>query len=144
MPDKLGTKGLLSDDKRSVAVFEENRMEYRGVNEEGKRILRYKIDGGMIIDNTSKCDNALYLPDSKVVYFIELKGANLQKAADQIYQTVVALSESLVGVVIHARAICSKIQTPSIRSSQIIRLERELSKTKGSFKKSCRQFIENI
>ena len=144
MLNRFSKEGLLSDDKRKIVQFEENGMTYKGINETSKRVLRYNIDGGIIAENIKKCDKALYLPDSSTVYFVELKGCNLKRAAEQIYQTLITLGASLDDCVIHGRAVCSRIQTPDVRSSQIIQLERELAKRNGSFKKSCRIFSEDI
>lgn len=144
MPNRLGIVGLLSDDKRKFIQFKENGMEYRGINNQLKRTLRYDVDGAMISGNIKRCDKALFQPESLTVYLIELKGSDLKKAAEQISQTMLALRDSIKDCVVHGRAICTRIPAPDVRSSQIIRLERDLAKTNGSFKKSCRVLIEDI
>ncbi len=143
MKDKLGTKGLLSDDNRSVAQFEENGMVYKGVNQQRHRVLRYDVDGKMITQG-KKCDKALALPDLNTLYLIELKGCDLKKAATQLFETIKVLDHKLDGVVVHGRAVCSRIPKPDIRSTQVVRLERELAKRKGSFKKNSKVIEERI
>lgn len=144
MKNKLGVEGLLSDDKRKIVQFDENGIIYRGINNEKKRILRYCVDGEMIKDDKKKCDRAFGLPDHNIVYLIELKGCDLKKASEQIYETIIALESKISGYVIQGRAICSRIPKPDIKSTQVVRLEREIAKRKGSFIKSSRFFEENI
>lgn len=143
MKIKFGTTGLLSDDRRTVAQFNENGMIYRGINNTNKKVLRYRIDGAMISGGVKKCDHALGLPEEQILYLIELKGSDLKKAAEQIYETISALRDKLDGMIVHGRAVCSRIPKPDLRSSQIIRLERALAQRQGSFFKQSK-IIEEI
>jgi len=139
----MGTTGLLSEDRRSIAQFNENGMIYKGINNTKKKVLRYQVDGAMISNGVKKCDNALGLPEQNIMYLIELKGSDLKKAAEQILETIVELSDKLDGMIVHGRVVCSRIPKPDIRSSQIIRLERELAQRKGNFFKQSK-IIEEI
>jgi hypothetical protein len=143
MRSLLGEDGLLSDDKRSVATFEEYGKMYRGENDEGKRLLRYKVDGEWKLDGP-RCDFALCLPETKVIYLIELKGKDLRTAATQIYETLHKLKEKIDACKVHARVVLSRVQQPDIRSTQVVKLERELIKYKGSFKRQCSQMREKV
>lgn len=123
--------------------FFEDGMVYKGVNQKAKRVLRYDVDGKMITKG-EKCDKALELSEQKTIYLIELKGKHLKKAATQIYETILTLDSKLDGYVVHGRAVCSAIQRPDIRSTEVIRLERELVKRNGTFRKNSRIIEENI
>lgn len=46
-----------------------------------------KVDGGIIRDNIKKCDYMIYDKIDKHIYFIELKGKNIDDAFEQIYNT---------------------------------------------------------
>lgn len=105
MKDKLGTRGLLSDDNRSIAQFVENGMVYKGNNIFKTRILRYNVDGGMLNGSTKKCDKALGLPDKHTLYLIELKGCDLKEACEQILESIRVLGLKMEGYVIHGRVI---------------------------------------
>lgn len=150
MPNRFGGKGLLSDDSRPIVRLEENGMTYIGLNKNRRRILRYSVDGGLISSATKRCDKAAYLPadqnlkKSEVVYLVELKGSDLKKAAQQISQTIITLGHLLDGCEVHGRAICTRIPTPDIRSSEIIKLERDLAKMNGTFRKSSTVLNEEI
>ena len=48
MRKRLGETGLLSDDHRVAAAFEEVNRTYRACNANERRILRYRVDGGMV------------------------------------------------------------------------------------------------
>ena len=130
MKKRLGDAGFLSDDQRSIAKFEEKGMVYKGKNPKKKRVLRYQVDGKMISKGTKKCDFAMGLPDQEIIYLIELKGCDLKKAATQIYETMRQLKRPLGEAKIHGRAVCSRIQKPDLRSTHVVRLERELAKRK--------------
>lgn len=144
MPNRFGNIGLLSADNRKIVQFEENGMVYKGINNGLKHALRYDVDGAMISGGTKRCDKAIFLPDSETVYLIELKGTDLKKAAEQISQTMLTLHSNLDGCVVHGRVICTRIPTPDIRSTQVMRLELALAKKNGTFRKGCRLLSEDI
>ena len=71
MRSLLGDIGLLSDDNRAVAVFKQFGRVYRGENGNGKRLLRYKVDGEWQSDCRS-CDFALGIPDCEIIYLTDV------------------------------------------------------------------------
>ena len=144
MRTKMGEKGLHSDDTRSIIKFTENKMTYKGINTNRRRVLRYQIDGGMFDNNQTKCDNAFGFPDTDDFYLIELKGKDLKHASVQIYDTIQALNRKIKCYTVHGRIICSKIPRPHLRSTQIVRLERELAKRGGRLIKKSILLEENI
>ncbi|HDV6322488.1 hypothetical protein [Burkholderia vietnamiensis] len=144
MRAQIGDTGLLSDDTRGISVFQENGIVHRGVNGDGKRILRYEVDGNMIKSAQKRCDYAIGIPGSDKVIFIELKGTDIKHASIQILDTITELGVKLNGFELHARIVCSRIPAPDLRSTQIIKLERKLAQTNGSLIKKCKELEEAI
>ncbi|MCD4500676.1 hypothetical protein ABGV49_04880 [Chromobacterium vaccinii] len=134
----------ISKDRRACVSFSENGMNYRGVNERKLLISMYKIDGGIISDNNKRCDNAFEVKELNSIYFIELKGEDIKKAATQIENTITILSNHLSGMSVYGRIVCSRAPRPDLRSSQIISLERVLMKMGGNLIKSCKTCEEKI
>jgi hypothetical protein len=143
MRRQLGEKGLLSDDARPIVLFEENRKIYRGINTQRKNVLRYKVDEGMI-QSGEKCDYALGICDENKLYFIELKGSDVSKAAEQILETMRHLSEKVRGFSIFGRIVCSRVPRPDLRSTQLVRLERELARHNGNLVRQTLLLEEEI
>jgi hypothetical protein len=143
MRDRIGEKGLLSDDARPEGCFREKGKEYKALNPKRRRMLRYRIDG-TIIDVGRCCDFAMGLPQLDTVYFIELKGTDLKEAASQILATVTALEPKIHDYIIHGRIVLSRIQRPDLRSSHMIALERKLAQHKGSVKRECKVMTETV
>jgi hypothetical protein len=135
---------VLSDDCRSIASFEENGMIYRGINNMRKRVIRYQVDCCEMPRDIKRCDNAIELPTCNNIYFIELKGEDIKKAAVQILCTINLYGRKLDGNKIFARIVCSRIPRPDIRSSQIVSLERAVGATGGNLTKTCRKLEESI
>lgn len=143
MRKQIGEKGLLTDDNRITPSFDENGVSYRAQNPNRLRVLRYRIDGGMICDG-KRCDFALGIPAVNAFYLIELKGCDLRKAVDQLLATLANLKQSLEHYTVHGRIVLSRIPRPDLRSSDIIRLERQLAGRSGTLKKACRMMEERF
>ena len=79
-----------------------------------------------------------------ISYLIELKGNDLKSAAEQITSTLASIKQKVNTYQVHARIVLSRVQQPDLRSSQVIRLERELLKYKGSLKRQSLQMTERI
>lgn len=137
-------RGVLTDDRRSIVQFSENGMTYKGININNRRVIRYQVDGGLISDDRKRCDNALAMPEINTVYFVELKGEDIRKAAVQIAHTVSEFNNELKNSSVFGRIICSRIPRPDIRSSEIVSLERTLAAKGGNLVKSCQALTENI
>ena len=135
---------VLSNDKRSVVVFSENCMEYRGLNKKKYTVIRYQIDGGKMPNEKTRCDNALELTKHSRIYFIELKGSDVKKAATQITQTIANYKTSLNGFIVFGRIVCSRAPRPAIRSSQFTALKRTISQLGGDLKIGTRKFEEQL
>lgn len=141
---------IKSHDARKKVVLKERResREYHLQNNSEQELVVYKIDGGIIEDNTLlKCDFGIYT-DQDILYLIELKGADFQHALEQIQSTISLLLEKPnVGVnQLNVRIVLSKYRNPDILSTEEKKLNRIL-RTKygnGTMKKQTRMMEESI
>lgn len=153
MRSKIGDIGLLSDDSRSQLTASENGRSYRVTNSTKRRLLLYRVDGGVITSGL-RCDYALGMPgDSEsvvaseqvsIVNLIELKGTDLKHAAAQILSTLTELGSKLDGFTINGRIVLSRVSRPDIRASNVIALERKLATLGGELRKSSRTMDETV
>jgi hypothetical protein len=144
MIDYLGRVGLTINDNRKIVTLSENGMIYKAKNNQKKKVICYDIDGVMIVSESKKCDKALGIPDEEKLFLVELKGCDLKKASEQILATIQTLDEKISGYKVFGRIVCSRVPKPDIRSTQVVRLERELAKRKGNLKKNSKIIEESI
>ncbi|MDD4272774.1 MAG: hypothetical protein PHG14_03495 [Desulfobacter postgatei] len=133
---------ILSNDRRNVIIFSENCMEYRGLNRNKHTVIRYQIDSDKMPNEKTRCDNAFEITDR--IYFIELKGSDIKKAATQITQTIENFKTLLNGMKVFGRIVCSKAPRPAIRSSQFVSLQRTISKFGGDLKTATQKLEEQL
>ena len=129
-------------DTRAEAVCSEKGKKYRLLNTSSKRhkILSIHVDDGLIRNdaqtpsNTPKCDY-LYLIDTEekpVGVLIELKGKHLNKAIEQISNTLRLFKPALSKCKkLHGRVVFAG-GTPDIHSPQYMSLQRELKRSGGN------------
>lgn len=125
----------------------ENRT-YRLHNKSEKEIVVYKIDGGLINnDDVLKCDNGIYTEDD-LLFLIELKGAELNHALDQINSTIDLLIKrpSIKVKRLNARIVLSRVSIPRITASKENKLKQLLHKSYGAgdYKKQSRTMEDTI
>lgn len=124
----------------------ENRT-YRLHNKSGKEIVVYQIDGGLIDnENVLKCDNGIYTEDDWL-FLIELKGADVNHALDQISSTIdILLKQPCIKVKkLNARIVLSKVCVPKISSSKEKRMKQLLRKSYGGdYKKQSRVLVDSL
>ncbi len=125
----------------------ENRT-YKLHNKTGKEIVVYKIDGGLISnDDVLKCDNGIYTEDN-LLFLIELKGADLNHALDQINSTIDILIKrpSIKVKRLNARIVLSRVSVPRITASKENKLKQLLHKSYGGgdYKKQSRTLEDTI
>lgn len=71
-------------------VFEENRSKITFLNPSKQKVQKVKVDGCLPIDGI-KCD-FLLISEKKVEYFVELKGSDVDHAANQLCATIENIS----------------------------------------------------
>ena len=140
---------LRHDCSKEVSLHEpgENRT-YKLHNKSGKELVVYRIDGGLINDeNVLKCDNGIYT-ENDWLFLIELKGADLNHALDQINNTIDILLKRPNKKVkkLNARIVLSKVSIPRISASKENKLKQLLHKSYGggNYKKQSRLLEDTI
>ncbi|MBR4625560.1 MAG: hypothetical protein IKO56_08525 [Alphaproteobacteria bacterium] len=113
------------------------------------KILKYKIDGGLINDdNEIKCDYGFYTAND-VLYLVELKGSDYGHAIDQIINTIkLLLKKPHINVAkVNSRIVVSKITQPELCSSNEKKLKimlDEYCRDKDNLKKQSIQMTETL
>lgn len=121
---------------------------YRLLNNSAKEIVVYKIDGGIINnDEVQKCDNGIYTEDDLLI-LVELKGADLDHALNQISSTIkILLKQPSIKVKkLNARVVLSKVRVPDMLSTKEKQLKQLLQKSYGGgdYKKQSRVLVDTI
>ena len=86
---------VFGPDTRKIIVLKENGKEYRALNNDEKKCVALQIDGGIINDDTPKCDKGLIVLNNKKFYLVELKGVDLSTACKQLHATFDRFSKEL-------------------------------------------------
>ncbi|MCX7112432.1 MAG: hypothetical protein NTX45_20340 [Proteobacteria bacterium] len=143
-------KCLLFDDCRSIIKVEENGRSYYLPNTNKYRVCCHHIDG-CIIQKGKRCDYGIvtdftHCDKNKSAkrnnnkkcrfYLIELKGADLDQAAKQIYATLIYLETIVESCIFEARIVLSRISYPKIQYASVVELDRRLAKSGGKLRKS--------
>lgn len=111
---------------------EENKRKYILNNDLGYRVIKLRIDGGVIYneENFKRCDWLYFVHDDKLkktVFFIELKGKDIYHALEQLYETATFYKEGFINCRIFFRVVCSS--APRIENnSNIINLKKKIIK----------------
>lgn len=140
---------ILSDDARAIISLKDKgagKSAYEGNNKRKLHVTTYLVDGGIITDDSSKCDYALYT-DEDILYFIELKGSDYSKALEQITSTVrqLLISPNIKPALVHARIVLSKARTPELRVTSETQLKSLLKGLgKGTLQKETQKMIEKL
>lgn len=141
------TECLKSYDARKSVVVEENKKKYELINSKFDKIANFHIDGGMLSTNsTVRCDNLLVDIDSQVAIFVELKGTDLRHALEQVYATVMLLSQDLAQYQTYARIVTSsKTNVPNIKACpQYVRLNKKIREKRGNIDIHTNIISENV
>ena len=86
----------------------------------------------------------MYLKDTDVVYFIELKGGDYEKALLQIQSTIETLvvKPEIKTSKVHARIVLSKVRVPNIKPTREKMLLKLLKTLNGHLKKESQKMVE--
>lgn len=93
-----------------------NPQYHKGNNFEMAYVTHYRIDG-IVIRTGIRCDFLLINEDRKVAYLIELKGSDLERAAEQLKATENKLKRELSGYSLRYRIVANKCRTQAITST---------------------------
>lgn len=100
-------------DKRSNAKAEERGKSINFQNDMGDEVACYRVDGGIVGQDSCKCDNLLLFIGGRQAVFIELKGVDVPHALEQINSAIKLIGRDLSDFDWHGRVIASS-GTPNI------------------------------
>ncbi len=132
--------------------IEEKEKKYEYKNNAGRTLIRCKVDDCVNINN-GKCDYLLIDDTCRIAYFIELKGSDLNKAIDQIENTINHIANKLKNYEIRIRIILSRTNTTALESSKVKKFKMYINKlnkqnnkniSKNVFICKSRQYTENV
>ncbi len=132
-------------DKRKICVAFENGKKYELNNASGVTIRKVKVDKCLSQNvGEKRCDFLMDSDDLKRVYFIELKGGDLNKAVKQIYSTILYLKVEFKGYRIEARIIGSR-DVPGFKNiPDYKRLAGEILPTNGKIERGTNNIYTEI
>lgn len=112
-----GFTSLCGKNAEQIISKDKGNPQYHKANNIAKAYVNhYKIDG-VIIKAGSRFDYLLINEDTRIAYFIGLKGSDLVKAAKQLEATEAYLRKSLSGYELQYRIVANKCKTQEVRSS---------------------------
>lgn len=134
----------LQHENRSIVSFKDkgHSTEYRYKNLNFNHLAKYRIDGGLIMDNGAKCDYLLLNCEQKKSYFIELKGSDIIRAIEQIDRSIDILKNKLPDFTFSARIVLTRVNTIALKSNKLIKLDKKVKSLKGDLKKQTRLLEE--
>ena len=130
---------------RKVSVASEKNKTYRLTNNSLKHIEKWKVDK-CVFQNKTTCDFLFLVGINKNfenVYWIELKGSDIEKAAFQILRTISKIFFEKE-IIHHARIIPSKNPNPKYRGSCYRKLENFVRENGGTIINQNRLLVETI
>lgn len=130
-------------DDRKIILVEENGRKFIGQNNYRKLFVKFRIDGCLIRDG-KKCDYLLINICEKKAYFIELKGQDLVVAIEQIGTSIDYFIDRLDGYIVNARVILTKVKTPDILDTRLIKLQKRMKSLRGTFEKGVNVYQESV
>lgn len=118
---QLRQKIIISRDPR-------NRQQHIAINQDRSEIYQYRIDGEVIKEG-QRCDFLLWNEEKSQVYFIELKGSDLEKALAQIEQTEYKLRTRCPNVfdkcMLNYRVVLNKMPPHALYSNKVKKFKKE-------------------
>lgn len=135
-----------SSDRRKILVLSENGRTWRARNPEEKFLIAHRLDG-VAVKQQPCCDFAAEVhasPARTKVYLLEFKGSDLQQALRQLDATWNLFQKELQNSQVFARAVCSRIPQPKLRSQLETRLEKRCRASGGDFIKESKELTERV
>ena len=146
--DLYETPCCRSYDKRNTVVAQEKRSKYIMLNPAQKILLHLSVDDCLLHQaDGEQCDRLIAVCEDKKLFFIELKGSNVKKAASQLLNTVdhaffrPYLEDAEASF---ARIIPTRTQPPDLKSSAYRKLEQRMARLKGNVRQQAQQMTETI
>ncbi|NOT93616.1 hypothetical protein [Ferruginibacter sp.] len=124
------------NEKRKICVAYENGKTYTLNNNSNVSVRKVKIDKCLAQNvNEKRCDFLFDTDELQRVFFVELKGGDLNKAVNQIYSTILYLKSEFRGFRIDARIVGSRDVPEFKNTPDYKRLAKEVYATKGTIER---------
>ena len=133
-------------DQRKICVAVENGKKYELKNNSGVTIRKVKVDKCLLQGiGEKRCDFLIDSEELKRVFFIELKGGDLNRAVNQIRSTILFLKQEFKNYRADARIVGSK-DVPGFKNTPNYRkLAIEILPTKGTIERATNNiYTESI
>ena len=134
------------NEKRKICIAYENGKKYQLNNTSNITIRKVKVDKCLSQNiGEKRCDFLIETQDLKRVFFIELKGGDLNKAVNQIYSTIVYLKSEFKNYRMDTRIVGSK-DVPDLKiTPDYKKLAKEILPTKGTIERGTNNiYTESI
>ncbi|MDQ6842821.1 MAG: hypothetical protein M3Z92_00515 [Bacteroidota bacterium] len=133
-------------EERKICIAEENGKKYQLNNMSGIIIRKVRVDKCLGQEvGEKRCDFLMETQEMKRVFFIELKGGDLNRALNQIHSTILYLKSEFKNYRIDARIVSSR-DVPSLKiNADYRKLAKEVLPTKGTIERGTNNiYIESI
>jgi hypothetical protein len=111
----MNYKDCTTKTKDPNILVRERKSRFRILNPSNKNIEKVKVDGCLITGNQEKrCDWLFALPADQRVLYVELKGSDIEKAAEQLEATVRATSTKYSCLVKNVMLLVLEFQTVAL------------------------------
>lgn len=133
-------------DRRKKAIAYENKKKYVLVNNSRIEVRKVKVDKCLAQKiGEKRCDFLMDIEELNRVFFIELKGGDLNKAVNQIYSTILFLKSEFMNFRIDARIVGSRDVPEFKNTPDYKKLAKEVLPTKGTIEIGTNNiYTENI
>ena len=128
-------------DNRKECVASENGKTFKIENKTGLYIRKVKVYK-CIPQNIGegRCDFLMDVEECKKVYFIELKGGNLDKAVQQICDSIAYLKPEFTNYTFEARIVGSRDSPDFLSSDNYRKLAKLILPTNGKIRRGTNKF----
>lgn len=99
-------------DRIIVLKEKKNKSLYRAVNNQERNVSKYEVDGCIYKAGTNETRCDFLLETNQILYFIELKGSNIQKGLEQVLVSIKDLKQFFQYSLINARIITTRGTRP--------------------------------
>jgi len=118
--------------KNKKYSVKENKNEYRLINNNRKLVCKIRIDS-CYINSGKRCDYLFLDCDSKIAFFIELKGIHIVIAFEQLIESINKIINKIHGFNINGRIAVSRVAVPNLLNNpKKLKLDKILKRYKGN------------
>ncbi len=142
----ISAKCIEFNENRKMYIAYENGKKYQLNNTSGITLRKVKVDKCLPQNiGEKRCDFLMDIDNLKRVFFIELKGGDLNKAVNQIYSTIIYLKTEFKNYRMDARIVGSKDVPQFKNTPDYKKLAKEVLPTKGTIERGTNNiYTESI